>query len=104
MSECLNLRKITNEKARERLNWMLIYLVAESEFSGNQIFVSDLYVEMDEAKTTVNSHINNLIACEVLEKSDFPLDGRRQILNLTNVFKDKFRAHILTIIQSKNSI
>jgi DNA-binding response OmpR family regulator len=82
----------------ESLTWWLIFTVAEAQFAGESLFVSDLYFSTPSAKTTINSRINMLVEKDILMKHDHPSDGRRQHLKLTPNFQNTFDQHILDSI------
>tara|TARA_B110000503_G_scaffold105662_1_gene157700 strand:+ start:17121 stop:18050 length:930 start_codon:yes stop_codon:yes gene_type:complete len=87
-------REIVSTLNSEALTWWLIFTVAESEYSGEPVFVSDLYYSTPSAKTTINSRMNQLIEKGVLAKRSHSSDGRRQQLIMTDHFKVKFSKHI----------
>lgn len=76
------------------LSWHLIYLVAESNLLQKDLYVSDLYVAANAAKTTVNSHINALLEDNVFVKRGDIGDGRRKRITLSRSFADNVYTHI----------
>ena len=84
----------------ENLSWELIFLVAEADFSDNQIHVSDLYISFNAAKSTVNERINALIIDEIFQKSNHPSDKRRLLVKLTDKFKKILIKHVQSNIDT----
>ena len=88
----------------ETLSWDLILLVAETDFSGDKISVSDLYISFHAAKSTVNERINSLVLDGVFQKSSHPVDKRRSMVSLTEVFKTALKQHIKSNIEMIESL
>ena len=78
----------------EYLSWELIFMVFEADLEQKNIFVSDLYVSIHSANSTINTRINRLIAYGILHKRTDGIDGRRQRISLTERFKHDFVRHI----------
>ena len=88
----------------EDLSWLLIYLVTKAQIEGNKIPVSDLYISTQAAKTTTHARINTLIEDGIFQRLSDLSDGRRQLMSLTEQFKDTLLRHIdsnLRIIASQ---
>lgn len=77
----------------------MIFLVAESQISGRPIFVSDLYVLAQAARSTINNRIISLVDDQVFDKHSSHEDGRRQSVAMTETFAAAFYAHIDETIQ-----
>ena len=78
----------------ENLSWDLIFLVAEADFSGEKVYVSDLYFSFKAAKSTVNERINSMIMDKIFKKSSHPTDKRKLLVNLTDNFKTALIEHV----------
>ena len=78
----------------ENLSWDLIFLVAEADFSAEKIYVSDLYISFNAAKSTVNERINSLIMDKIFQKSNHPTDKRKLLVSLTDNFKKALIDHV----------
>ena len=87
-------RQIVQSMNNEVLTWWLIFTVAESQFSGDTLYVSDLYVSAPAAKTTINSRITMLVEDGVIAKHTPESDARRQSIRLTSKFEQKLHTHI----------
>ncbi|RDH83095.1 MAG: hypothetical protein DIZ80_12625 [endosymbiont of Galathealinum brachiosum] len=100
---CLNgfkeRRKLVRSANGEDLSWTMIFMVVEAELEGFKLFVSDLYVSVPCAKSTINARISSLIEDDVLIKSCDLSDGRRQQLMLTERFRDELMNHIKANIE-----
>jgi len=83
----------------EALTWQLIFLVAESQISDRAIYVSDLYVLAQAAKSTINNRITSLVADKIFIKQSTQDDRRRQVITMTKPFSEAFFAHIDETIQ-----
>ena len=99
---CLNNFKERRELVRaangEDLSWTLIFMVAQTQLEELKIYVSDLYVSIPSAKSTINARINSLIEDDVLTKVGDSTDGRRQQILLTERFRLELMNHINTNI------
>jgi len=73
-------------------------MVVQAQLEGLKIYVSDLYVSIPSAKSTINARISSLIEDDVFTKSGDENDGRRQQLLLTERFKQELMDHIGTSI------
>ncbi len=88
-------RKIlTNTTNGEDLSWFLIFLVAKSQLKNEKLPVSDLYVSVPSAKSTINARINTLIEEGVFYKTNDVNDGRRQLISLSDNFQANLHSHI----------
>ncbi len=99
---CLNRfkerRKLVRGANGEDLSWTLIFMVVQAQLEELKIFVSDLYVSIPSAKSTINSRISSLIDDDVFTKSGDSTDGRRQQILLTERFRAELMSHISTSI------
>jgi len=95
---CLNIFEQRRELVRgangEDLSWTLIFMVAQAQFEEQKIYVSDLYVSIPSAKSTINARISSLIEDDIFTKSGDSIDGRRQQILLTKRFGSELTAHI----------
>ena len=87
-------RALVSTLNSEALTWWLIFTVAESQYAGKTLFVSDLYFSTPSAKTTIVSRINQLIEKAILAKRNHPTDGRRQQIVLGEAFEATFSRHV----------
>lgn len=87
-------RTLVRSANGEELSWTLIFMVALAELEAQKIFVSDLYVSIPSAKSTINARINSLIEDDVLIKIGDLDDGRRQLLLLTDRFRAALMDHV----------
>jgi len=88
----------------EDLSWTLIFMVIQAQMEDLIIYVSDLYVSIPAAKSTINARISSLIDDGVFIKENDLADGRRQKLFLTDSFRTKLMHHISTNIALVNRI
>lgn len=87
-------RRLVKAKNGENLSWTLIFLVAQAGMENKKVYISDLYVSIHSAKSTINARISSLIECNVLKKINDSTDGRRQHMILNDEFKTAFTTHI----------
>ena len=59
-----------------------------------KIYVTDLYVSIPSAKSTINARISSLIEDGVFKKVGDLTDGRRQQILLTGRFRGELMTHI----------
>ena len=94
LRELENRRELAASVNGEDLTWQLIFLVAKAQLEGGTIPVSDLYVSVPSAKSTVIGRIQRLIDDDVFQKINDPADGRRQLILLSDRFLEAFLSHI----------
>ena len=94
LNEYQQRRKLVKTTNGEDLSWLLIYLVVRAHIKGEKIPVSDLYVSAQSAKTTTYARINTLVEDGIFQKFTDSSDGRRQIMSLTDRFRDTLLMHI----------
>ena len=87
-------KSLTNTTNGEDLSWFLIFLVAKSQLKNEKLPVSDLYVSVHSAKSTINARINTLIEEGVFYKNNDVNDGRRQLISLSDNFQADLHSHI----------
>lgn len=92
-------RRLVRAANGEDISWTLIFLVFHAELINVKIFVSDLYVSIPSAKSTINARINSLILDDVFNKTCDSIDGRRQQILLTDRFKGELISHVKTSIE-----
>jgi len=97
-------RRLVRASNGEDLSWTLIFMVIQAQLENQVIYVSDLYVSIPSAKSTINARISSLIDDDVFIKENDLADGRRQKLFLTNSFRTKLMQHINTNIALVNQI
>lgn len=97
-------RSLVKSANGEDLSWTLIFMVLQAQLEELIIYVSDLYVSIPAAKSTINSRINIMVEDNIFIKENDLSDGRRQCLLLTNDFKTKITSHINTNITAFNQV
>lgn len=97
-------RQLVRASNGEDLSWTLIFMVIQAQMEDLDIYVSDLYVSIPSAKSTINARISSLIDDDVFTKENDLADGRRQKLFLTNSFRAKLMQHINANIALVNRI
>ncbi|MCP3671582.1 MAG: response regulator [Gammaproteobacteria bacterium] len=90
---------LVNRTNGEDISWMIIFLAAKSQLAEEKLYISDLYVSLAAARSTVNSRITNLIDDGVLEKISDSSDKRRQVIILSRSFLPKFQEYISDSIE-----
>ena len=91
-------RTLVRSANGEDLSWTLIFLVVQAQLQELKIYVSDLYVSIPSAKSTINARLNSLIEDDVFTKTSDSTDGRRQQIYLTDRFRTELMNHINTNI------
>jgi len=87
-------QRLVERQGNGTITWHLIYLVAESNLLQKDLYVSDLYVAVNAAKTTINKHINDLLDDDIFVKHGDVIDGRRKRITLSRSFADNVYTHI----------
>lgn len=106
LNEYQQRRRLVKTTNGEDLSWLLIYLVVKAHIKGEKIPVSDLYVSAQSAKTTTYARINTLVEDGIFQKVSDSSDGRRQLMSLTDKFRDTLLEHIdlnINIVISKSA-
>ncbi len=87
-------RALVRSANGEDLSWTLIFLIVQAEMEVQKIFVSDLYVSIPSAKSTINARISSLVDEGVITKNNDLTDGRRQFILLTDSFRPALMNHL----------
>lgn len=95
---CLNRIEVRGKLVRatngEDISWTLIFMVVQAQLKGLKMYISDLYVSMPSAKSTINARISSLIDDDIFIKSGDSKDGRRLQIQLTGRFRQELMGHI----------
>ena len=84
-----------DELARRHANgllWDVVYLIAEGEYAGEDVGVTDLYLTLGVSKGTALRALDRLIELDCVEKRRHPKDSRRTNLHLVDGFRRAFEA------------
>ena len=102
IQHCLNRfkerRRLVRAANGEDLSWTLIFIVTQAQLKELKIYVSDLYVSVPSAKSTINARISSLVEDDIFIKVSDSTDKRRQQILLTERFKLEMINHINTSI------
>ncbi len=97
-------KTLANTTNGEDLSWLLIFLVAKAQEQGEKLPMSDLYLSAPSAKSTINARINSLMEHGIFNKTHDENDGRRQLISLSDDFKESLLSHIdasIALIEEK---
>lgn len=86
------------------LLWDVIYLVADGEYAGEEIGVTDLYLTLGVSKGTTLRALDRLLELECLEKRRHPQDSRRTNLYLTPGFREAFEGLLDEMIEDARQL
>lgn len=78
----------------QNLTWDVILLIAEAEYSGRDLNVSDICVSVPASKSTTLKLIARLASDKIIDKRRKPGDSRTQLIRL----KDKFRGDLESML------
>ena len=78
----------------QNLTWDVILLIAEAQFSGRDLNVSDICVSVPASKSTTLKLIAKLATDKIIDKRRKPGDSRTQLIRL----KDKFRGDLEALL------
>lgn len=86
---------IANKKETKSSNitilfWGIIYFVAEGNFRGAKVSVSDIYLSLGVSKSTAIRCVAQLEDLGILEKVRDSNDRRRAVITLTGKFRNEF--------------
>tara|TARA_Y100001934_G_scaffold275541_1_gene370189 strand:+ start:1348 stop:1791 length:444 start_codon:yes stop_codon:yes gene_type:complete len=83
-------KKETKSRNSTILFWEIIYFVAEGNFRGAKVSVSDIYLSLGVSKSTAIRCVAQLEDLGILEKVRDSNDRRRAVITLTGKFRNEF--------------
>ena len=92
--------ELSNNKGNNSsiLLWEIIHFIAEADFDGRNVSVSDIYLSLGISKSTAIRCISLLENLEILEKSRDRNDRRRAVITLNEEFRSEFMRYLDHII------
>jgi len=86
--------KLYPNAGTQSLTWDVIFLIAEAQFAGKDINVSDVCVSVTASKSTVLKLIAQLVANKIVTKRRKENDTRTHLLRLHDAFQRKLEAYL----------
>lgn len=78
----------------QNLTWDVIFLIAEAQYAGQNLNVSDICVSVAASKSTTLKLIAQLALDDVIIKRQKENDSRTQLVTLNDVFRKRLEHHL----------
>lgn len=78
----------------QNLTWDVLFLIAESQYAGQDLNVSDICVSVSASKSTTLKLIAQLATDEVIDKRQKENDSRTQLVTLHDGFRKNLEAYL----------
>lgn len=84
----------------QNLTWDVLFLIAEAQYAGQNLNVSDICVSVAASKSTTLKLIAQLAGNGVVDKRQKENDSRTQLVTLNDAFRKKFEAYLDKVSES----
>lgn len=84
----------------QNLTWDVLFLIAESQYAGQDLNVSDICVSVSASKSTTLKLIAQLAMDGVIDKRQKVNDSRTQLVTLTEGFRKKLEYYLDNLTSS----
>lgn len=84
----------------QNLTWDVLFLIAEAQYAGQNLNVSDICVSVAASKSTTLKLIAQLASNGVVDKRQKENDSRTQLVTLNDAFRKKFEAYLDKVSES----
>ncbi|MAO56164.1 MAG: hypothetical protein CMM61_10740 [Rhodospirillaceae bacterium] len=84
----------------QNLTWDVLFLIAEAQYAGQNLNVSDICVSVAASKSTTLKLIAQLASNGVVDKRQKENDSRTQLVTLNDAFRKKFEAYLDKVTES----
>tara|TARA_B100000513_G_C11830618_1_gene162394 strand:+ start:153 stop:533 length:381 start_codon:yes stop_codon:yes gene_type:complete len=81
----------------QNLTWDVLFLIAEAQYGGKNLNVSDICVSVSASKSTTLKLIAQLASDGVIDKRQKENDSRTQLVTLNDGFRKKLESYLDTI-------
>lgn len=78
----------------QNLTWDVIFLIAEAQYAGQNLNVSDICVSVAASKSTTLKLIAQLAVDDVIVKRQKENDSRTQLVTLNEAFRKRLEHHL----------
>ena len=84
----------------QNLTWDVLFLIAEAQYAGQNLNVSDICVSVAASKSTTLKLIAQLAGNGVVDKRQKENDSRTQLVTLNETFRKKFEAYLDKVVET----
>lgn len=84
----------------QNLTWDVLFLIAEAQYAGQNLNVSDICVSVAASKSTTLKLIAQLAGNGVVDKRQKENDSRTQLVTLNETFRKKFEAYLDNVVEN----
>jgi|TARA_R100001129_G_scaffold51627_3_gene35638 DNA-binding MarR family transcriptional regulator len=81
----------------QNLTWDVLFLIAEAQYAGQNLNVSDICVSVAASKSTTLKLIAQLATDSVIDKRQKENDSRTQLVTLHDTFRKKLEHYLDTL-------
>ena len=81
----------------QNLTWDVLFLIAEAQYAGQNLNVSDIFVSVAASKSTTLKLIAQLATDSVIDKRQKENDSRTQLVTLHDTFRKKLEHYLDTL-------
>ncbi|HBC07297.1 MAG TPA: hypothetical protein DC046_06895 [Rhodospirillaceae bacterium] len=81
----------------QNLTWDVLFLIAEAQYAGQNLNVSDICVSVTASKSTTLKLIAQLATDNVIDKRQKENDSRTQLVTLNDGFRKKLEHYLDTL-------
>lgn len=78
----------------QNLTWDVLFLIAEAQYAGKNLNVSDICVSVSASKSTTLKLIAQLASDGVIDKRQKENDSRTQLVTLNDGFQKKLESYL----------
>ncbi|MAN79361.1 MAG: hypothetical protein CMF64_03085 [Magnetovibrio sp.] len=78
----------------QNLTWDVLFLIAEAQYAGQNLNVSDICVSVAASKSTTLKLIAQLASDDVIIKRQKENDSRTQLVTLNETFRKRLEHHL----------
>lgn len=86
--------KIYRNAGTQNLTWDVLFLIAEAQYAGQHLNVSDICVSVAASKSTTLKLIAQLALDGMIVKRQKKNDSRTQLVTLSDPFRKKLEAYL----------
>ncbi|MEQ9557632.1 MAG: hypothetical protein RIG67_17820 [Rhodospirillales bacterium] len=84
----------------QNLTWDVLFLIAEAQYAGQDLNVSDICVSVAASKSTTLKLIAQLATDDVISKRQKENDSRTQLVTLNETFRRKLEHYLDSLTET----
>ena len=87
-------------RGTQNLTWDVLFLIAEAQYAGQDLNVSDICVSVAASKSTTLKLIAQLATDDVISKRQKENDSRTQLVTLNETFRRKLEHYLDSLTET----